>query len=142
MTKRTKQSGFTLIELMMVVVIVAILAAISIPAYQDYLVRSKIVELMNMALPAKTAVTEFMMTHGGIPPNSNKGAGIDTVKTQYVEKILVGQGGIITVTANTKNLGISDPFAIQLTPTYSGGAIRWKCQVVGGAKHYAPASCR
>lgn len=141
MAKRSKQAGFTLIELMMVVVIVAILAAISIPAYQDYLVRSRIVELMNMALPAKTAVTEWMMTHGGVPPDSNKAAGIDTVKTQYVDTILIGKGGTITITANTKNLGISERFALQLTPLYSKGAIRWQCQAMG-AKQYAPASCR
>jgi type IV pilus assembly protein PilA len=135
-----RQQGFTLIELMIVVAIIGILAAIAIPAYNDYLVRARVAGVVAMGGDAKVGVAEYRLSKG-VMPTSNTLAGISTLSTNYVDSVTVGAAGVITVTGNQTNLQTGAPFAIVLTPTYTNGAISWTCTSTG-ATQYAPSSCR
>ncbi|HEZ5188804.1 TPA: pilin, partial [Neisseria meningitidis] len=95
----TLQKGFTLIELMIVIAIVGILAAVALPAYQDYTARAQVSEAILLAEGQKSAVTEYYLNHG-IWPGDNTSAGVATsskIKGKYVEKVEVAKG-VITAT--------------------------------------------
>lgn len=142
------QQGFTLIELMIVVAIVGILAAIALPAYQDYTVRSKVTEGLTLAESAKTAVTEHYQTIGHFPLNGTS-AGYDSPQTKYVTSITISSGQIF-IKYSAAGLGggvdtTSD--MLELSPiSTASGAMDWKCKSSGitnpiNAK-YLPANCR
>lgn len=135
-----KQSGFTLIELMIVVAIIGILAAIAIPAYNDYMVRARVSEVINVGSNAKTAVSEFRIANGSMP-TTNAQAGVTSITSNMVSSLAVGAGGVITITGNATNLGTGGAFAIVLTPTFANGAVTWTCTATGTTQ-FAPASCR
>ncbi|MBK8509753.1 MAG: pilin [Candidatus Competibacteraceae bacterium] len=143
------QQGFTLIELMIVVAIIGILAAIAIPAYQDYTIRSKITEGLNLASAAKSAVSEYRISQS-VWPTTNPVAGISgTIRSKYVggaagvTGIGVGAAGAITITFT----GSVDPTVngntIVLTPTFlNGSVVDWSCKTGTLISKYRPANCR
>jgi len=141
------QSGFTLIELMIVVAILAILMAIAIPAYQDYTIRSQVSEGMNLSGGARTAVAEFW-TDRGTFPGSNPSAGLSapaSITGEYVDSVTVGAGGKITALfGGVANNEIKTKVLV-LTPTAAAGAgsIEWDCQAdTTVPPRYLPARCR
>jgi len=138
------QKGFTLIELMIVVAIIAILAAIAIPAYQDYTVRAKVSELVVAADACKTSVAEYYQAEGALPTTTDQ-AGCSSNTTTYVQSLGVGTGGAITVTATANtSLGTAAGKTFTLTPTEGADnskPLTWAC---GGSiePKYLPATCR
>lgn len=141
-----RQKGFTLIELMIVVAIIGILAAIAIPAYQDYTIRARVTEGLQMASSAKLAVAETMMSGNaaGVTGAAAITAQTDTgyatpVATSNVTSIVIAAGGTITITY-TAAAGGGD---IRLVPTYSAtDGVTWTCNTGSLPAKYRPASCR
>ena len=136
------ESGFTLIELMIVIAIIGILAAVAIPAYQDYVVRAKVGEGMNLSAGAKAAVSETFISSGTFPAN-NTAAGIaasTSIKGQDVQTVNVTTAGVISVAFSSSDSNISTN-TITLTPTNEGGSISWVC-TSSLANRYLPNNCR
>jgi len=137
--KAQMQKGFTLIELMIVVAIIGILAAIALPAYQDYTKRSHVSEGLTLAAGAKSAVTEYYASQGAFP-TTNAMAGIaETISGNAVKTVAIGNGGAITVTYNAK---VADDATLILAPTDRNGAIQWTCTGGDVDDKYRPSNCR
>ena len=143
-----KQDGFTLIELMIVVAIIGILAAVAIPAYQDYLNRSKMSEALTTIGACKASVTEYAAVRSKLPTTIGE-AGCSSVTTNYVTSVDVGAGGVITavignIAKEAGNKLTLTPMNDKVgeTPAVDGDTIlAWKC-AYNGNKKYVPANCR
>ena len=153
------QKGFTLIELMIVVAIIGILAAVALPAYQDYTIRAKMSEVILAASACRTSITEVYQT-GGTPPTAN-GWGCENTTggaSKYVDKVLTDANGIITVIIGKGiDTGNVDTKHVTLAPMVGGkiadstnnmgqGVNQWRCGSTSDgtslAAKYLPGSCR
>ncbi|MBI5912153.1 MAG: pilin [Betaproteobacteria bacterium] len=137
---KAMQKGFTLIELMIVVAIIGILAAVALPAYQDYTVRAKVSELMLAASGVRTAISEKFQTDPSNTVCAGGGATIPVVGK--IATATVTDAGLVTVTGSTASTSVGQGVTITMTPTYSTatGTITWAC--AGTPTKYLPATCR
>ncbi|HFB6399658.1 TPA: pilin, partial [Neisseria gonorrhoeae] len=125
----TLQKGFTLIELMIVIAIVGILAAVALPAYQDYTARAQVSEAILLAEGQKSAVTEYYLNHG-IWPEDNTSAGVASpsdIKGKYVESVTVAKG-VVTAKMNSSNVNKEiQGKKLSLWAKRENGSVKWFC---------------
>jgi len=135
---KTTQQGFTLIELMIVVAIIGILAAVAIPAYQDYTTRAKITEVIALGSAAKTSISEFYLTEGSMPGSAAAaGVNMSTDQSDYVTTIAYNNGAV-TYTVSTGDATGTVIFA----GTGSSDGVKWTCSTGSLPDKYMPANCR
>ncbi|EMT1225852.1 pilin [Neisseria gonorrhoeae] len=125
----TLQKGFTLIELMIVIAIVGILAAVALPAYQDYTARAQVSEAILLAEGQKSAVTEYYLNHGEWPAN-NTSAGVASaseIKGKYVKEVKV-EKGVVTATMASSNVNKEiQGKKLSLWAKRENGSVKWFC---------------
>jgi type IV pilus assembly protein PilA len=142
-TAMRPNSGFTLIELMIVVSIIAILTAIALPAYQHYTIRSQVSEGLVLTAGARDAVWDFISTKGKFPPN-NTSAGLasaNSITGNFVSSVNAS-GGLITVTYGNGANALIATDKLLLSPFTTAGSITWTCKSATISTKYLPSNCR
>ncbi len=139
--KAQMQKGFTLIELMIVVAIIGILAAVALPAYQDYTTRAKVTEAIGFAAAAKTAVSEHVLTRDAWPAD-NSAAGLAAAISSPVVSDVQVVNEVITVTLSSTGLGEANSGTFTLTGSTAGAGVSWTCAPDSVPSKFMPSSCR
>ncbi len=157
---RNTQKGFTLIELMIVIAIIGILAAIAIPRYQDYTIRTKVTECLNMAGAAKLAIAETaaagngtIQAYAGTGANAGVGVGATGYEfqpTKFCASVAIAAGnvggpgvpGTAIITATTTGTGAAVNPVLVLTPQADLGRVEWTCSIGAGLPVHVPSQCR
>lgn len=136
---QNKQQGFTLIELMIVVAIIGILAAVALPAYQDYTVRAKMAEVLVQAGAHKNSVSEYYQSEASLPTDLSE-AGVDqaSIASTYIKGVKMDTAGALTYTVDVDGKATGD---VTLAATVSNNSLTWKCTSTIATK-YLPANCR
>jgi len=146
-SQSSRAQGFTLIELMIVVAIIAILAAIALPAYQDYVIRSQVSEALVVGTRAKTAVWDFYAMRGSLPI-SNADAGLlppESMAGSYVSSVTIQANGAARIAFGgpQANAAIGSDKYIELVPTINdSNGLLWTCSPGTVSPRYLPSSCR
>jgi type IV pilus assembly protein PilA len=137
---KSMQKGFTLIELMIVVAIIGILAAVALPAYQDYTIRARASEVILAGSSARTGVTEAAQLANtmAIGATAASAIALGISSSKFVSTGSVDTSGTIAVTSKSA-IG-TDSFVVTLTPSWTGQTVVWTCNA--SIAKYAPASCR
>lgn len=142
------QKGFTLIELMIVIAIVGILAAVALPAYQDYTARAQMSEALTLAEGQKSAVVEYYSDNGTFP-NSNTSAGIaasNEIKGKYVASVKVeGNASVASITATMNSSNVNKDIkgkTLVLVGTQNSGSFSWECKKGSVDEKFLPSTCR
>ncbi len=137
------QGGFTLIELMIVVGIIGILAAIAIPQYQNYVARTQVAEAFALFGPIKIAASLYYHETGKLP-SSNEKAGLGNINGNFVDSIQLGASGVTTVTFKEEHQGVSTKISgtsFTMVPTTTNGSVSWVCKSWTTKVRYLPSIC-
>ena len=139
---RSKSRGFTLIELMIVVAIIGILAAIAIPAYSTYAIRAQVAEGLTLAGGYKTVIWDYYSQHGSFPPSNVSGGAPSAASIQgnYVHSVNIAKGLITITFGNKANKAISGT-TLLLSASSSADSLQWVCRGGTISNRYLPTSC-
>ena len=138
--------GFTLIELMIVIAIIAILVALALPAYQDYTIRTKVTEGLSVAASAKLAASETCQSDPALVALDNTEAGYAFQTSKYVNLITLGGtcaiGGLATIVVDTVNTGATSDVSLTLNGVLGNTNVDWTCFRTAGENRHVPTTCR